>query len=37
METDGRFTTRVHRVEETPQPFRDALLERLSPHGLAAF
>jgi hypothetical protein len=32
MVIDDRFATRMTSVEETPEPFRGALLERLSPH-----
>ena len=31
MEMEGRFATKLHSLEETPQPFRAALLNRLDP------
>jgi hypothetical protein len=37
METEGRFATRLHSLEETPQPFRAALLDRLDAQDSVRF
>jgi len=37
METEGRFATRLHSVEESPPPFRAALMDRLDPQDSVRF